>query len=195
MNNIARNIMFGGIFVLLAACATDPDIKPDAPIVNTKDDLQPMPMWQFCEDTHPHSGSKIRFKDFIESSDAIFTGKVVERRMTFENAPPFNGCWVKVKVMQTLKGTIGSEVWVKAYFSHENRDAMLKYESCYLKTGEKYLLTGRYKPANSYYSAHVAVWKDIINKPRYRCSPVEKIENSKDVIKEIQLILKDGEKQ
>ncbi len=196
MNNLTQRIIFGGTALLLAACATDPEVKPDAPIVKDESAVSFTPMWQFCQDLQSGNGkSQTTLEEFVKWDDVIFTGKAVERRLRYKKGSHFNGCWVKFKIEEVIKGHLDKEIWVKAFYADNDMGHVFSYQNCYLKPGKMYLLTGKKSSHNKFLDYDVvSVHKDVASPSRYKCSPVELLENSKSLIQQIKSILKDGKK-
>ena len=193
---------FSTLLLSTAACATDPDVKPDAPIVGNQDLHSGFPLWQFCYDKNSiYSAPSLT--SFIKKSDRIFIGKVIERKTTFKGMfdQSFNGCWAKFKIKEVLKGHLSKEIWVRHLYDERNSESIFgTYKNCYFKSGENYLVSGAYTPAIRDYGTgkfetkkgwveFITSRKDVNETPKYICSPVEELPEGNAVVSEIRKIL------
>lgn len=199
--------MVGLVAALLstAACTTDPDIKPDGPLPQAGTETVGYPIWQFCAENASHTKdySEDSLRAYANYSEAIFTGKVIERRLVLNKiySHPFNGCWVQLRVNEVLKGTLDKYVWVNyTYDERTNREEYGTYKNCFFSAGSDYLITGKHIPSGEPMSdgtmkdvhgwiGYVAANKDVSEKPRYICSPVEKLPEGNHVVVKIKKIL------
>lgn len=184
------------------ACATDPDLKPDGPIVGNPDLHSGFPLWQFCYDKNSIYPAPA-VSSLLANTNRIFIGKVIERKLTFKDMfeESFNGCWAKFKVHEVLKGELNTEIWVRHMYDDRNSESSFgTYKNCYFKLGKSYLVSGTYTPAVRDYGTgkfetkkgwveFITSRKDIREKPRYICSPVEKLPEGNNTVTEIKKIL------
>jgi hypothetical protein len=202
----SKKIMVGLVAALLstAACSTDPDIKPDGPIVGSFEtsDITEFPLWRSCSDKLSNTTSP-SLADFIKFNPIIFTGKAVERRLTLNEVFHFNfnGCWVDFKVKEKIHGKVEDNVWVKfIYNERTDNHEYFSYKHCDIQPGKDYLITGRYIPSGEPISdgtmkdvpgwiGYVLANKDVWKNPRYICSPVEKLPEGNNIVTEIKKIL------
>ncbi len=182
MNRFVQNIVLGGVSLLLASCAVDPDVKPDAPITAKIEELQGVPLWLFCSEKNALNKNGMPFNRVADEADVIFTGKVLERRLNFDGTPPLNGCLVKMRTLDVLKGKLNKEIWLRAFYSHNSieHDKPLSYDQCYLELGKEYFISGRQRSSSN--GKVVVVAKDNSAKQLFVCLPVQKLSESKDII-------------
>ena len=211
--NQTRNLVFYKRTILLtsiatalfstAACAIDPDVKPDGAIVGDykTSNVTEYPLWRNCHDAASPTPVPT-LADFLKTNPTVFIGKAVERKLTHENEhlsqmyhTHFNGCWVKFKVQQVIQGDVGVEEWVKfTYDDNIPLEEYYNYTKCYPRTGKEYLISGRYIRQHEDGTSnktlnYVIASKDVSEKPRYTCSPVEKLPEGNAVVSEIRKIL------
>lgn len=186
------------------ACATDPDLKPDGPIVGSFEttSLTEFPLWRGCYDKISNRTTP-SLADFIKYNPTIFTGKAVERRLILNDVRKtnFNGCWVNFKVKEKIHGNVEDNVWVKfTYNERTDKNEYFSYKHCDIQTGKDYLITGTHIPSGRImpdgtkkdmpgWIGYVLARKDVWKKPRYICSPVEKLPEGNAIVTEIKKIL------
>lgn len=189
------------ILLATAACATDPDVKPDGatpwvlPFVavgTTKTSLN-----LICAPIPPEK-STISLAQLVQNKNfdkTIFIGKAVQRKMRIKDAGRVysNSCAVQFKVKEVLSGRLEDTVWVKMLYSHwVPRDEYLTYQHCYIQAGAEYLIVGDniYKSGNpKKIPDYILAGKDVSKKPQYSCPPVEKLPEGNALVTEIKNIL------
>lgn len=193
-NNPLKLLLLSAVGFVLIACS-DPDVLPDVPVDRESKEIGVYDLWSVCHDNKEQYAPP-SLEDWVKKNTAIFIGKAVERRLNFVTGHKyhFNGCWVRFKTDEILKGSIGKDVWVKAIYNYNSSLIdIFDYKNCPIVAGKKYLIVGQYVPVDEDGFEFVHVDKDISVPSLYTCAPVEQFPKAEETFKKIKKIINGGE--
>lgn len=178
----------------LAACAEDPleakarkmiqerGLPADTPIVivETGDSLR-----VYC------AGRPTSLEHWVQHTPNIFIGEVVSRQVRMPpNKTYFHGCWVKMRVQESLKGSLPPEVWIKASYSARLKKDVTNIDNCFFKEKESYLVFAKAETKSDWLEAKSYFGTGTSDNDSYFCPPTQPTSTAQEMLATIRQLLK-----
>lgn len=133
------------------------------------------------------SREKQNIEYWIKNTPVIFTGEVEEVRLKIDERDLYsNSCWVKLRVIENIKGISKDETWMRALYEPYNQKTkqfknIKDLENCTFKKDKSYIIFGT--QIGYVFLNQARNFIQTVNSGNGNCMPNFPLENSTEELK------------